>query len=258
MDNLKILEALKQPAIDNFVSKQESQRILPSILIAESMVRLKEFNDEEVDTLIKANNPAGITAGKNYKKETVTVKETEYKVFDSVADCINLLRDYTKGVLSYEEALGMVDRPEEETNELIGIIKAYKLDEIDKEAIDRVYASGKTVVETKAVKAEEKTEEKEQVQEEKTEEKEQVQEEKVESVTNTTKATVFEKGTEVNLINANLYTSPVSKIPTRIISGKYFLLDGVNANWRYAITTKDKIGDRNFIIGYVKKEQLSR
>lgn len=247
MDNLKILEALKQPAIDNFVSKQESQRILPSILIAESIVRLKEFNDEEIDTLIKANNPAGITAGKNYKKETVTVKETEYKVFDSVTDCINLLRDYTKGVLSYEEALGMVDRPEEETNELISIIKAYKLDEIDKVAIDKIYTSGKTVVETKAVKAEEKTEE-----------KEQVQEEKVKSITNTTKATVFEKGTEVNLINANLYTSPVSKIPTRIISGKYFLSDGVNANWRYAITTKDKIGDRNFIIGYVKKEQLSR
>ena len=84
MTNAEIIELLKQIAIDNFTIKNEDKRILPSILIAKALITLETFAEEDVDTLVKANNPFAIIAGKNYKKETVTINEIRYKVFDVI------------------------------------------------------------------------------------------------------------------------------------------------------------------------------
>lgn len=253
MTNAEIIELLKQIAIDNFTVKNEDKRILPSILIAKALITLETFAEEDVDTLVKANNPFAIIAGKNYKKETVTINETRYKVFNNIADAIALVTDYTDGELSYEEAVKKLDcSSEEEINKYISIIAANKLNEIDNAAIETLYASGKTIVETEAVKKE-STEIKEE-----TPISTPTKIDTPATITNDTQFTGLVEGAEIKLYNAHLYESPTATRPLRAINGSYCLSDGVNRNYRYAVCRAGHVGDPNFIIGYVKKEQISK
>ena len=48
------------------------------------------------------------------------------------------------------------------------------------------------------------------------------------------------------------------EVLSKDLDGKFYLNDGVNKNDRYAITSKDHIGDPLFIIGYVKETEILR
>lgn len=257
MNKSEIIELLRQPAVDAFVSAAESKRILPSILIAGALIKLEGFSEDELELLVSANNYHALKAGKKYTKEVVTIGESKYKTFSSVEDFISGVSDYTGSVMSYSDALKKKNLPESVVNSYTSTITGYSLDSIDEEAIEKLYSGKSIVVETDSVKEEEEK----KVEEEQVETVSETVEEPAveESVINATTATVFDKGTMVRLINANLYKTPVTTIPTRSLTGTYYLVDGVSRNGRYGIVMKEAyVGDARYTLGYVKKEQLCR
>ena len=254
MSKSEIIELLKQPAIDAFVKVDTPKRILPSILIAGALIKLDGFKEDNLSSLIAANNFHALKAGKKYTKETITIDETKFKVFESVEDFISAVTDYTGSVMSYEDALQKKALPDSIYNSYISTITSFDLDQIDEKAIEKLYSGESVIVETDGTTKDDQAKE---VPVEKPTEDAKV-DDTPKSISNTTKATRFDKGTKLNLINANLYTSPTSSAPTRLVSGTYYLADGVSRNGRYGIVMKEKfIGDARYIIGYVKKEQLA-
>lgn len=246
MTHSEIVAALKQPAIINFTKVATEKKVLPSLFIANCIIKLSVFSDEDKEKLMKANNPLCIVAGKKYTKETIEIgsgeSKTQYKVFATLDDMFNLNNDYTGEELSYEKALNAKKMSDAEKNQYLSIIEANKLAEIDKEAIDFLFTAdgNNVVVETVDTKKE---------VEPTIVETEPVQNDTVLHLV---------KGAEILLSNTNLYETPLSSIPLRCISGKFYLNDGVNKNDRYAVTTKDHIGDPLFIIGYVKETEILR
>lgn len=245
MTHSEIVAALKQPAIDNFTKVATEKQVLPSLFIANCIIKLSEFSDEDKEKLMKANNPLCIAAGKKYTKETIEIgsgeSKTQYKVFATLDDMFNLNNDYTGEELSYEKALNAKKMSDTDKNQYLSIIEANKLGEIDKEAIDSLFTAdgNNVVVETVDTKEEEPA---------------MVETEPIQNDT----ILHLVKGAEILLYNTNLYETPLSSIPLRCISGKFYLNDGVNKNDRYAVTTKDHIGDPLFIIGYVKETEILR
>lgn len=245
MTHSEIVAALKQPAIDNFTKVATEKQVLPSLFIANCIIKLSEFSDEDKEKLMKANNPLCIAAGKKYTKETIEIgsgeSKTQYKVFATLDDMFNLNNDYTGEELSYEKALNAKKMSDTDKNQYLSIIEANKLGEIDKEAIDSLFTAdgNNVVVETVDTKEEEPV---------------MVETEPIQNDT----ILHLVKGAEILLSNTNLYETPLSSIPLRCISGKFYLNDGVNKNDRYAVTTKDHIGDPLFIIGYVKETEILR
>lgn len=245
MTHSEIVAALKQPAIDNFTKVATEKQVLPSLFIANCIIKLSEFSDEDKEKLMKANNPLCIAAGKKYTKETIEIgsgeSKTQYKVFATLDDMFNLNNDYTGEELSYEKALNAKKMSDTDKNQYLSIIEANKLGEIDKEAIDSLFTAdgNNVVVETVDTKEEEPV---------------MVETEPIQNDT----ILHLVKGAEILLYNTNLYETPLSSIPLRCISGKFYLNDGVNKNDRYAVTTKDHIGDPLFIIGYVKETEILR
>lgn len=245
MTHSEIVAALKQPAIDNFTKVATEKQVLPSLFIANCIIKLSEFSDEDKEKLMKTNNPLCIAAGKKYTKETIEIgsgeSKTQYKVFATLDDMFNLNNDYTGEELSYEKALNAKKMSDTDKNQYLSIIEANKLGEIDKEAIDSLFTAdgNNVVVETVDTKEEEPV---------------MVETEPIQNDT----ILHLVKGAEILLYNTNLYETPLSSIPLRCISGKFYLNDGVNKNDRYAVTTKDHIGDPLFIIGYVKETEILR
>lgn len=245
MTHSEIVAALKQPAIDNFTKVATEKQVLPSLFIANCIIKLSEFSDEDKEKLMKANNPLCIAAGKKYTKETIEIgsgeSKTQYKVFATLDDMFNLNNDYTGEELSYEKALNAKKMSDTDKNQYLSIIEANKLGEIDKEAIDSLFTAdgNNVVVETVDTKEEKPV---------------MVETEPIQNDT----ILHLVKGAEILLSNTNLYETPLSSIPLRCISGKFYLNDGVNKNDRYAVTTKDHIGDPLFIIGYVKETEILR
>lgn len=245
MTHSEIVAALKQPAIDNFTKVATEKQVLPSLFIANCIIKLSKFSDEDKEKLMKANNPLCIAAGKKYTKETIEIgsgeSKTQYKVFATLDDMFNLNNDYTGEELSYEKALNAKKMSDTDKNQYLSIIEANKLGEIDKEAIDSLFTAdgNNVVVETVDTKEEEPV---------------MVETEPIQNDT----ILHLVKGAEILLYNTNLYETPLSSIPLRCISGKFYLNDGVNKNDRYAVTTKDHIGDPLFIIGYVKETEILR
>lgn len=259
MNSSEIIELLKQPAIDAFVAAAESKRILPSILIAGALIKLEGFSEDELELLIGSNNYQAIKAGKKYTKETVTIGENKYKVYESPEEFISTLSDFTGAVMSYSDALQKKNFPESILNSYTSTITGYGLDKIDEEAVETLYSGNKTVVETLAVKEEEEKAEEEVTMGASLEGGCTCGNCAPVAITNTTVATDFSAGVKLNLIGANLYETPTSTSPTRVLTGAFYIVDGVRRNDRYGIVMNDNyVGDPRYTLGFVKKNQLTR
>lgn len=66
----------------------------------------------------------------------------------------------------------------------------------------------------------------------------------------------LEAGAQINIKDINLYASSHSTAPTRLISGTYYLYDGINYFGKLAICVKPNPSSIEDILGFVNKDQL--
>lgn len=253
---------LKEYAIKWF--KDSSLNILPSIVLSYSILKLNNLSENTAAALMECNNPFAIEITRKYKGKVVNDETTDkkYRTFASMDEFANFALtqkgQYTtalvkvKGLVNYKSAISKLYDENKEADDMLLTINAYGLADIDKIVLEDMYpSSGKNIVDGVKEK----------------EESPVISTPKartmnafsaVRKTTEVKERTVkFAKGETIYLNNANLFETPGSKCPTRSISGRYYLTNGVMINFRYAIVAKkDFVGDSNFNIGFVKKEDI--
>lgn len=274
MNRIDIIKKVKDSAIE----VMQDRRVLASVLIAECVLISEAYTD------IVYNNPLRLKS----------VKDNSLLKFDNMEQCFNFfidrgIVDCRKGIIGnydYKSLVKLLRIGDENTNALIEIIEAYKLNEIDAEVIHNMYDGKRTIIEIDPEPFMDLYKVREAFGKEilSTHNKEEAIEKcKTRfgcSVYNSKGETVFSNaltpelkakmelqekivpkplsGTKVYLRDVNLYETPDSKVPMRSVTGMYFICDNKRYNNRYMITNKrEYIGNSNFILGYInEKDQV--
>ena len=271
MDRLDIINQVKPAAIE----VMQDRNVLASILIAECVLISEKHKS------ILGNNPLRLT---NMNNDSLLV-------FNTIEDCFNFFIDngiigQRDGIIrnhDYKSVVKFLRVGTENENTLIEIINAYKLNELDLEILDIIYDGRRTVVEidtepfidfyrVRAAFGSDKTEVLTT-----TDKKLAIETCKKYygySVFNSKGQTVFSNalttelkakmkmqervapkpkmGNKIHLERVNLYESPDSKIPSRSVTGDYYISNNKRYNNRYMITNKPEyVGDTNYVLGYI-------
>lgn len=272
MNRIDIINQVKQAAIN----VMQDRRVLASVLIAESVLISEPYKE------ITANNPFRFRS----------IKTDALLGFKSLEDCFNHFidsgiiengRSNIIGNYDYKSLVKLLRLGETNENSLIEIIESYKLNEIDLEIIHNMYDGRRTMVEintepfidcykVRAAFGSDKTEK--LVTFDKQEAIEECKKYYGYSVFNSRGKVVFDNqltekkkakielddkvntsinlGTKIYLNCVNLYETPDSKIPSRSITGFYFISDNKRYNNRYMITNKpENVGNAIYTLGYI-------
>lgn len=272
MNRLDIIKQVKEAAIN----VMQDRRVLASILIAESILISEPYKE------IIANNPLRM---RNLKTDILFG-------FNNIEDCFNYFIDYgiiengrrdIIGNYNYKSLVKFLRVGESNENSLIEIIESYKLYEIDQEIIQNMYDGRRTVIEidsepfidcyrVRKAFGSDRTEK--LVTFDKDEAIKECKKYFGYSVFNSKGKAIYtneltpeikakieleEKvsvspklGSKVYLNSVNIYERPDSKVPTRAVTGYYYISDSKRYNKRYMITNKPEyIGNSNFILGYI-------
>ena len=271
MNRLDIIKQVKGPAIE----VMQDRRILASFLIAECILI------SEPHTEIFGNNPLRL---RDYKTDVLLS-------FDDIESCFNFFIDSGIVTSGRTNVFGNYDykslikylRLGDTANSLLGIIEAYKLNEIDLEVIHNMYEGKRTIVEISTepfidhYRVREAFGSKEILE---TFDKEEAIKECKKyygySVFNSRGQVIFsnaltpelkakmelqekivsvpKSGNKIYLNSVNLYEKPDSKSPKRAITGFYYISNNKRYNNRYMITNKPEyVGNSNFILGYINE-----
>ena len=272
MNRVDIINQVKQAAIE----VMQDRRVLASILIAECVLISEPYKE------IIANNPLRLKY----------IKDDTFMGFNSIEDCFNYFIDSgiiengrrnIIGNYNYKSLVRSLRLGETNENSLIEIIESYKLNEIDSDVISNMYNGKRTVVEidsepfmdlyrVRPAFGGDRTEimstfdKDEAIAECKKYYGYSVFNSKGKAIfTNAltpelkAKMELHEKivavpklGSKVYLNAANLYDSPDSKVPTRSVTGFYYVSDSKRYNNRYMITDKpEHVGNSTYIVGYI-------
>lgn len=272
MNRLDIIKQVKQSAIN----VMHDRKVLASVLIAESIL-LSESEKE-----IIANNPLKL---RDYRNDMI-IK------FDSIEECYNFFidtgiidssRSNIIGNLNYKSLVRNLRFDQVTTNSIIEIIESYKLNDIDTKVIQEMYDGKRTVVEIDTEPFIDCYRVREAFGSDRTEvlctfDKDEAintckkyygysvfnskgkaiftnaltPELKAKMELNEKVVAVPKNGSKIYLNAVNLYESPDSKVPTRSITGFYYVSESKRYNNRYMITNKPEfVGDKNYIIGYI-------
>lgn len=262
MERSHLINILKNHAIT--VSKEK--KIAPSIIVAESIYTL--YNEDlydNIEKLINNNNPFAIKAGKRFKGKTFNLNNIKYKVFDSLESGIstyisnNESRRFNKikNIFRYQDAISKDDTlSEDKSNRLLSFIEAYKLYDLDEEFINQfIYTFTKNVVEVPTQNDNtlfyQKMHNCEPEREKITPELVRIHEsEKKEKKVN------IQRGDKITLKNANLYQKINSKIPTRSISGEYYISTKIEKNRCGVVMKPEYVNKDIYILGYINISQI--
>lgn len=280
MEHNELIKILKEPSI----KVMEEQLVPASILIGLSILIL---DNEDFSTikkkLIDGNNPyaeeeitkAG-TKSKN-KKIYNDKNKTLYRTFSSMTEAITdfvishqTIFEQIKGVPDYKRALLRTDGlTEDQKEELHLVIEEYNLQEYD--TFEPGIEDDTPVIEVDAKKTKTVLDE---VAEVVTNINKDIKkkEELTEPVINTSKfSRVIKKnddvkvrkescksGTKIHVLNTNLYKTIYDKIPTRAITGEFYLYSGVEKYQRYAIVSKKEFVGKHtdYILGYIDYDEF--
>lgn len=272
MNRLYIIKQVKQSAVE----VMQDRRVLASLLIAESVLISENYES------IIGNNPLRL---KNIDNDMVIG-------FDSIEDCYNFFidrgivengRENIIGNYNYKSLVKLLRFDNSTCNSIIEIIEAYKLNDIDKQVLDNMYDGKRTVVEINGEPFIDCYRVREAFGSDRTEilmtfdKDEAISECKKYygySVFNSRGKAIFtnqltpelkakmeleekvaavpKNGSKVYLNAVNLYETPDSKIPTRSVTGFYYICGAQRYKNRYMITDKPEyIGDKSLILGYI-------
>lgn len=260
MDNLEVVKALKEPAIEIMKEK----RILASFVISSALYFLSTVSEEDSKTLFAANNVMMRTAGKKFNNDIVfleSVRGKRYKVYPDHISCIKdwllSFRSSTiREVWNFDILINRLTNKEYTKANLKPLIDAYKLDDIDKEVLEKLYPSNQNLIEvpvteTKTIKYQQLAGYNDTLPEPKPVSK-------VTSAHKEPRMFTYSKGEKSIVRAANIFADPTSRVAGRSFTGNVWLYDGICRNGRYAIVTNKTslTKDRSFIDGYIKKEQL--
>ena len=271
MNRLDIIKQVKTPAIE----VMQDRRVLASFLIAECILI------SEPHTEIYGNNPLRL---KDYKTDALIG-------FENMEDCFNFFidsilaseRKTITGNYDYKSLIKSLRLGTNNESSLIGIIESYKLNDIDMEVIHNMYKGKRTIVEIDTepfidyYRVREVFGSKEILGTfDKNEAIETCKKYYGYSVFNSKGQAIFtnaltpelkakmemqeritsipKSGSKIYLNSVNLYETPDSKIPTRAVTGFYYISDNKRYKNRYMITNKPEyIGNSNLIIGYINE-----
>ena len=272
MNRLDIIKQVKQSAIE----VMQDRRILASVLIAECILISEPYRQ------IVGNNPLRM---RNLKTDMLLS-------FNSIEDCFNYFVDNgiidngrfnIIGNTNYKSLVKFLRLDEISENSIIEIIESYKLNELDLEILNNMYDGRRTFVEidkepfidfyrVRKAFGSDRTEILSTF--DKDEAIKKCKEYYGYSVFNSKGETVFSNaltpelkakmelkervsapptlGTKIYLNATNLYETPDSKIPTRSVTGFYYISNNKRYNNRYMITDKpENVGNTNYILGYI-------
>lgn len=279
MEYKEIISIIKEPA----VTISEETKIPASILIALSVLIL---DNEEFSTiqkkLLDANNiyaaEAQYTSKKLKQKKVYNDKNKKlYHAFESKEEAIaNFIQtnesifEGMKGVRDYWIALGESNAlSDEQKEQLLQVIEDYKLNEYD------ILISDSTEVNTEVEKLDSSsntdtiTEVKDIIEKINPDMKKEEPAATVKlakpirvladkKADHKLRSSLCKAGTKIHALRTNLYKTIYDKIPTRSITGDYYLYSGVEKYQRYAIVAKKEfVGDsEDFIIGYIDYDEF--
>lgn len=266
MDNLTILKAVRDPAIE--IMKES--KILASFTISNAMYVLNKMTAQDATTLLNANNVmAKAYTESSYNTDFVLLDGTygrgkRYKTYTSVKSglidwLMGFKSSYIQGVWDIHTICQKLKNTEFNLTNLKPFIDAYQLDKIDDIGFEELFPTGKTVVEVPvsesfANKIQKLSGYNGTLPELAPVTKEiKYKPEKEERILN------YTAGERCIVYGANLYESAISRTPIRAVTGNVWLYDGKQINGRYAVVTiKGNVGKKGegFIDGYIKKSEL--
>ncbi len=271
MNRLDILKLVKNPAIETM----QNRNILASVIISECIF----ISDNKKE--IQYNNPLDL-------RNLVTDK---LLIFESLEDCFNCFVDTIKGN-GYQGVIGNYDyksvvdnlRLGPNRNSIIEIIESYKLDEIDKEVLSDIYGGRRSIIEIDhtpfmdiyRVRKSYSDKDEKLMTNDLDEAKKECDKWLGYSVFNSRGKAVYtnvlteevkakmeleekipalvpKTGSKIHLTDVNLYLHPDDKMPSRSISGDYYIYSAKKYNNRYMVvkSLEDLKKDESYIIGYI-------
>lgn len=271
MEKSELIDLIKVPAIN--VMKEK--KVLASIIIAESIRIL--FADGMItcySDLVAGNNPMAVEAPKGYDGETIynEKKKVLYRTYDSleegISNYITLNEEEKfnkiKEIYDYTEALAKLASKFYDTKDIKTYIEAYRLYDIDNTIVKKMYSGSKNVIgrvgrNTVAMTLRDMANIHDGIGIGKTRavverENKQIMET---TIKNNRIAMPLKAGTKLALHSVNLYKSLDINIPTRAITGTYYLMDGKCVYERYAIVMKPEyVGKSQYVLGYIDASDI--
>lgn len=250
MQKSEIVNSLKDSAIEIM----EKDKIPASLIVAEAL-RILNSHEDIVDKLIEINNPFAIKAV--YKKQKRGAyydqnKQAHYRKFDSMTEGIlkytesNYLKfEKVKSIYDYEEMLTLYTSDEGTINSLKMFIEGFKLYEMDNTVVKNITSSAKNVIDSETIPENKNTE----IYQQQSNYTEPIVKETANHKASKPKPnTLSEKSRNdcddvIHIQVANLYSAANATMPSRAISGDYY----INPN-------KKPIPPYNRIAIYMKKE----
>lgn len=265
MDNLSIVKALKEPAINIMKEK----KILASFIISAALYYLNTVSESDAVILCSAHNIMKRKTSKMYNSDFVTLdgnaeRGYRFRLFSSYEDCINdWLLSFRSGhirqIYDFDSVVKMLNDKTLSKNNLKPFVEAYKLEEIDKIALDIMYPKNQSIIELPSSKSSNAA-----VYQEMSGYKPEVNTSKTGIYKEAPKQTVkqqpksYNKGSMFTVKYANIFATHKDKTATRSFKGNVWLYDGVLINGRYSVViNKENLGrGRDYIDGYIKKSDL--
>lgn len=272
MNRLDLIKLVQDPAKEVMHNK----RILASILIAESVV-ISESKKE-----ILYNNPLDMR----------NLNTDKLFIFDSIEDCFDCFVENGIKANGYEGVIGNYDYKSvveklnlgPNRNSVLEIIESYKLYDIDKEVLDNIYSGKRSVIEIDhtpfldiyRVRKSYSDKDEKIVTNDLDEAKAECDKYLGYSVFNSRGKAVYtnvlteeakakmeleeripsivpKTGSKIHLNAVNLYLNPDDKVPSRSITGDYYIYSGKKYNNRYMVvkSLEDIYKDKSYVIGYI-------
>lgn len=265
MDNLSIIKVLKTPAI----TAMKNKKILASFIISSSLYYLNSVSESDAVKLCNAHNIMKRKASSKYNNDFILLDSPNergyrFKTYESYEDCIDdWLLTFRSGrirqVWDFNTAISRLSNKEFTKANLLPLVKAYKLTDIDKEVLNELYPSNQTIVEVPSPRSNAAIYQKMSGYTPAVSANSAVNKEAPKPAENVKTAT-YSKGELFSVSCANIFGDAISSTAIRSHSGNVWLYDGKMVNDRYAIVVNKEHLEKGkeFIDGYIKKTDLDR
>ena len=277
----ELISILEKPAI----SVANAQILQASVLVGVSALILDNEDFSNIrKKLIDGNNPYAVEVkdrGNKSNKSKKIYNEKNKKLYrtygsleDAMSDFVNsnsAIFDEMRQIYDYKLAIENTSGLDDDQKEaLIDFIEEYKLNKLDETTSVSASVGGPIVVEAPVSYQENLEAVKDAITDINNDMKEP-EKEPVNIPINTAKKLIkktfispkerekaCQAGTKIHVLNTNMYASVKATVPTRAITGDYYLYSGVQVNQRYAIVRKPEyvLKDKELIFGYIDYDEF--
>lgn len=264
MDNLSVIKILKKPAINIMKDK----KILASFIISSALYYLNSVSESDAVKLCNAHNVMKRKANSRYNNDFILLDSPNergyrFKTYDSYEDCIeDWLLTFRSGrirqIWDFNTAIAKLSNKEFTKSNLLPLVTAYKLTDIDKEVLNEMYPSNQTIVEV-SPRSNASAYQKMSGYKPTISANSAVNKVAPKPAIKVNPAT-YSKGELFAVKSVNIFYDATASTAIRSHSGNVWLYDGKMVNDRYAIVTNKEHLDKEkeFIDGYIKKTDLDK